>query len=249
LHDTEVCQDGALNALLQHKRCRRKTRKTLTLSILLECNGKPSGLALGLLYNNAESYAAFGNIYRKLRRVTNQGGPEMGSILQREIPTQILINQPTNTDTTMTLMRYNPRFARNWSPFDSLMSLRSDLDRLFGEIAGDERSGFSGWAPALDLYETDDHIIAKVEAPGMKKEDFNVSIENGVLSISGERESEQETEKGGRSERYFGSFARSVSLNSPVNTEAAKASYKDGILTVNVPKAEEARPKAIQVEE
>jgi HSP20 family protein len=149
----------------------------------------------------------------------------------------------------MTLMRYNPRFARNWSPLDSLMSLRGDLDRLFGEFAGDEKSGFSGWAPALDLYETDNDLIAKVEVPGMKKEDFNVSVENGVLSISGERKQDQEDAKSGRSERYFGSFARSVSLNGPVNADAAKASYKDGILTVSIPKAEEARPKSIQVEE
>ncbi len=148
----------------------------------------------------------------------------------------------------MSLIRYNPRNGHSWSPFDSMLNLHRELDRFFGEPAGVARSDyFGGWSPALDVYDTDDAVVAKLEVPGMNKEDFSISVENGRLTISGERKSETETK--GRSERYFGKFARSVTLPVAVDADKATANYNDGILTISIPKSEEARPRTISVTE
>jgi len=152
----------------------------------------------------------------------------------------------------MKLMRYTRPDLWNLSPLDQMTSLRDEINRLFeapfGELA---RSGefFNGWAPALDLREDNDNLVASVELPGMKKEDLDVSVQDGVLSISGERSREDKTEEGGtyRSERYYGRFHRTVALPKPVKLDGIKAAYQDGILTVTMPKTEEARPKQIEV--
>jgi HSP20 family protein len=107
----------------------------------------------------------------------------------------------------------------------------------------------SGWTPALDVYEEKDQFTVKTELPGMKREDIDVTFEGGVLNISGERKSETKTDDADvhRSERYFGRFHRSVSLPATVAADKIKASYKDGILSVTLPKTEEAKPKQIDV--
>ena len=106
-----------------------------------------------------------------------------------------------------------------------------------------------GWVPALDVYEDKDNLTVKAELPGMKREEIEVSLHDGALTISGERKSE--TKDGNaevyRSERFVGRFQRTVTLPSPVASDKVKASYKDGILTVTLPKAEEAKPRKIQV--
>jgi len=107
----------------------------------------------------------------------------------------------------------------------------------------------SGWMPALDVYEDKDNVVLKAEMPGMRKEDIDISLHEGVVTISGERK--EETKKEGsdvyRSERFFGRFQRSFALPTSVNAEKVAASYKDGILTVTLPKAEEAKPKQIPI--
>jgi HSP20 family protein len=106
------------------------------------------------------------------------------------------------------------------------------------------------WSPALDVYQDKDHVFVKCELPGMKKEDIEISLHENTLSISGERKVEKEVKEGDgyRSERFFGRFSRSVTLPVLVQASNVKAQYKDGILTVTLAKAEEAKPKQIEVQ-
>src|SRR5580765_908174 len=132
-----------------------------------------------------------------------------------------------------------PEVAR-WPVFDGLTHLRDELDRLFeGPLEQFARSSQlfgGGRGPALDVYEDKDKLTVKVELAGMKREEIEVSFQDGVLTISGERKSEKE-EKGEvyRSERFAGRFQRTVTLPSPVAANQVKASYKDGVLTVTLP--------------
>ena len=139
-----------------------------------------------------------------------------------------------------------------WPTVGQLFGLRDELDRLFESSFDDLASGsrlLSAWNPAVDLYEDKDNVIVKAEVPGLKKEDIEVSLHNGVLSISGERKSEEKVEgaETHRSERFVGRFQRTVTLPSEVMGDQVKAQYTDGILTITLPKAEEAKPKQIQV--
>jgi len=150
----------------------------------------------------------------------------------------------------MSLIRYQTPTMSTWSPFDRLASLRDEMDRLFDFNYPSRDTGlFSGWSPALDLYDDKDALVVSAELPGMKKEEINISLHENVLTISGERRHERENKEGEtfRSERYFGKFQRSVSLPTKVQVNGVKASYKDGILMVQLPKAEEAKPKQIEV--
>ena len=150
----------------------------------------------------------------------------------------------------MSLIRYQSPELNPWSAFDRLPSLRDELNRLFDFALPTRDSGFfSGWTPALDVYDEKDNFVVKAELPGLKKEDIEINVHNGVLTISGERKRETEKKEGQtfRSERYFGRFQRSVTLPALVNVSAVKASYKDGVLTIDLPKADEAKPKQIAV--
>jgi HSP20 family protein len=153
----------------------------------------------------------------------------------------------------MTLIRYQaPGFAP-WSAADRWSNLRDELNSFF-ELpvwSSFARGGqlFSGWSPALDLYQSNDNVMAVVELPGMRKEDIEISLHDGTLTISGERrrESSSNGEKAERSERYIGTFRRSIALPTRVDASKVSATYRDGILTVTLPKAEEVKPKQIQV--
>ena len=151
----------------------------------------------------------------------------------------------------MSLIRYQAPELSNWGSFDRLASLRDEMNRLFDFSFPSRDSGlFSGWSPALDVYDEKDSLLVKVELPGMKKEDIEINLQNGILTVSGERKHEFEKKEGEtfRSERYFGKFQRSVTLPLQVNAEAVKASYKDGVLSIHLPKAEEAKPRQIDVD-
>ncbi len=150
----------------------------------------------------------------------------------------------------MSLIRYQSPDLSAWTPFNRLSSLQDELNRLFDFSVPSRDTGlFSGWSPALDLHDEKDAFTVRVELPGMKKEDINISLHDGVLSVSGERKNELKTGEGQtfRSERYFGKFQRSVTLPAMVDSKGVKATYKDGILTVELPKAEEAKPRQIEV--
>lgn len=150
----------------------------------------------------------------------------------------------------MFMTRYAQPASVAWPAFDQMLSLRNELDRLFenpfAELAR-ASSMLSGWAPAIDFYEDKDNFVVKAEVPGMKKEDIEISLQEGILTLSGERTREAKCDGDCRSERFFGKFVRSVALPKTVVAEKTTASYKDGILTVTLPKAEEVKPRQIQV--
>jgi HSP20 family protein len=151
------------------------------------------------------------------------------------------------------LIRYQEPELAPWAPLNRLSSLRDEIDRLFDlSFPGFDRGVtlFSGWSPALDVYQDKDNVYAKLELPGMRKEDIDISLHQGTLSISGERKQEEKHGEGAmfRSERFFGRFQRSVTLPTAVDPAKVRAVYRDGILTVTLPKTEEAKPKQIQVD-
>src|SRR5262249_47784001 len=152
---------------------------------------------------------------------------------------------------TMSLIRYQMPEVSMWPAFDRLAALRDEMNHLFDlPLIGNAGRGqlFSGWTPALDLYQTTDNIVAVVEVPGMRKEDINISLHDGMLTIAGERQSPStEGENIERTERFSGKFRRSISLPSRVDSGKVTATYKDGILFVTLPKAEEAKPKKVEV--
>jgi HSP20 family protein len=154
----------------------------------------------------------------------------------------------------MTLTRWH-RPELSWSPFRQLSSLRDEIDRLFeaplSSLTELSQPFSGGWVPALDLYEDKDNYVVKMELPGMSKEGIDISLHDGVLSVSGERKDEQKHEDGEtyRSERFFGRFQRSITLPASVDGSKVNASYQDGILTITLPKAEEAKPKQITINE
>ncbi|HMD53097.1 MAG TPA: Hsp20/alpha crystallin family protein [Phycisphaerae bacterium] len=129
-----------------------------------------------------------------------------------------------------------------WPSFGRLANLQDELDRLF-------ESPQTGWAPALEVHEDADNFIIRAELPGLKREDIEVSLQDGALVISGERKSEK-VEEGveiHRQERFYGKFQRALTLPTPVAAGKVKAQYKDGVLTITLPKTEEAKPKQIDV--
>jgi HSP20 family protein len=153
----------------------------------------------------------------------------------------------------MTLTRWQKPENWHWTPLHQLSNLRHEIDRIFenpfSSLLEDKQSFFTGWGPALDLYEDKDSVYVKAEVPGMKKEEIEISLHQGTLTLSGERKEQQQQEgtEPIRTERFTGRFSRSVSLPASVDGDKVKASYRDGILTVVLPKSEEAKPKQIQI--
>lgn len=140
-----------------------------------------------------------------------------------------------------------------WDPFKELSALREEIDRLFDSFFGRvpqvaERE--TTWTPAINLEETQNEYIVHAELPGLKKEDIKVHVSEDSVTISGERKVERE-EKGRtyhRVEMAYGKFQRTIYLPGEVIPDKAKASYKDGILTITIPKSETAKPKEIEIE-
>ena len=139
--------------------------------------------------------------------------------------------------------------STTWPTLGRLTDLRDEIDRLFESPLARTSEFLAGWTPAFDVYEEKDNFIVKAELPGMKREDINVSLHDGNLIISGERRSETKSENAEvyRAERFFGKFQRAVALPTSVAANKVQAQYKDGVLTVTLPKSEEAKPKQIEV--
>ncbi|MEO0238111.1 MAG: Hsp20/alpha crystallin family protein [candidate division WOR-3 bacterium] len=141
---------------------------------------------------------------------------------------------------------------QKFSPFSELFDLRKEIDSLFDDkFFGKMLQPYyeSNWTPSMDISETDKEFLVTVELPGMKKEDINLSIDNNVLTIEGERKSEKE-EKGRtfhRIERSYGKFYRSVTLPKKVDEENIKATFKDGLLNITLPKVEKEKVKNIEI--
>ncbi|GIW39822.1 MAG: molecular chaperone [Candidatus Binatia bacterium] len=144
-----------------------------------------------------------------------------------------------------------------WDPFRELEEMTERLNRLFAGTprratrAGEDREAITApeWAPVVDIEETPDEYLIKAEVPGVSRDDVKITVENGVLTLQGERKQEKE-EKGRkfhRVERFYGSFLRSFTLPDNVDEEKVRAELKDGVLTVHLPKSEKAKPKAVEV--
>jgi HSP20 family protein len=131
-----------------------------------------------------------------------------------------------------------------WDPFRELRSVDEEFDRLIGQ-----RMARNAWVPALDVRETEANFVVTVDLPGLEPEKVEVTFEDGLLSIRGEREftKDVEEEHYHRIERSYGSFARSIRLPRTADAEKIEASFDRGVLTVEVPKREEAKPKTIEV--
>lgn len=141
---------------------------------------------------------------------------------------------------------------RRWDPFRDLMAIQSEMNRLFGRTYGSEDgdADIQGtWAPAVDVFQTDDRFTVVAELPGLTGGDVDITVEDGVLTLKGERKfyNEVSEESFHRVERRFGAFVRRIALPQHSDTSRVEASMKDGILRIEVPKAEQAKPKRIEV--
>jgi HSP20 family protein len=145
----------------------------------------------------------------------------------------------------MTIVRYDP--------FRDLRTLQEEVNRLFStnltRAFPDEGIARGAWAPSVDIYENKDNIVLEAELPGMKQEDFDLSIENNVITLRGERKFEKtdDTDNYHRVERSYGAFTRSFTLPQTVTAEGANAEYTNGVLRVTLPKREETKARRIQV--
>jgi HSP20 family protein len=146
-------------------------------------------------------------------------------------------------------MTFLTRFER-WDPFEELTTLRNRMDRLWSHMRPEDETALADWSPASDIIETKDAIVIKAELPGIEEKDVDVEIENGVLTIKGERKAEKETEEKGfrRVERSYGTFVRAFTLPPNVEPEKITAGFANGLLEVRLPKKAEAKPRAIKVE-
>ena len=141
-----------------------------------------------------------------------------------------------------------------WNPYRDMMTVRDEMNRVFNEFFGrgsqEEGTWYAGvWSPPVDIYETDEALIMKAELPGFSKDDISIEIKENTLVMKGERKRQDEVKEGNyhRTERVYGAFQRSFLLPTTVEHDKVKASYKDGILELHLPKAPAAQPKRIAV--
>jgi HSP20 family protein len=136
-------------------------------------------------------------------------------------------------------------------PFRGVTTLQEQVNRVIGDLVGrtGEESNLTPWAPAVDIYETEHELVVKADLPDVNPQDLDIHVENNILTIRGERKFENKVKEENylRMERSYGSFSRTFSLANSVNSEAIKADYQNGVLTLSIPKREEAKPKQIKV--
>ena len=138
-----------------------------------------------------------------------------------------------------------------WDPFRDLMSIQNEMNRLFGRTYGGDvgETTRGAWTPSLDVYETQEKFVITMELPGVSPDDVDISVEDSTLVVRGERKfyREQDQDSFLRIERRFGEFTRSLTLPSTADAESIQASFDQGVLTVEVPKREEAKPRKISI--
>ena len=140
-----------------------------------------------------------------------------------------------------------------WEPYRDLMTAQREFDRLFREALtpamGEGEVSTRTWAPPVDIYENGDNLVLKAELPGINPDDVEVRVEDNTLYMKGERKFEKEVKEENyhRVERAYGTFARTFSLPNSIDSDKVAASYKDGVLTLTLPKKEEAKPKKIKI--
>ncbi|HSO50221.1 MAG TPA: Hsp20/alpha crystallin family protein [Acidimicrobiia bacterium] len=152
----------------------------------------------------------------------------------------------------MALIRLRP-FTQVLDPSGDVMGMQTQMNRLFDNFFGQpSQPGMMerAWTPPVDMYETKNEVVVTVELPGVNDKDIRLSITGDLLTIQGERQWSDETRDAGhyRQERWFGKFERALSLPIPVETGQVKATYRDGVLTVKLPKTEGVKPKEIKID-
>jgi len=142
-----------------------------------------------------------------------------------------------------------------WEPFRDLLSTQDRFNRLFNQAfgrafeGGDDELSARTWAPAVDIYETEGNLVVKAELPGVDPKQVEVRVEDNTLYLKGERKFENEENKQNyqRVERAYGTFVRSFALPGSVESDKVAAEYNDGLLTITIPKREEAKPKTVKI--
>ena len=139
-----------------------------------------------------------------------------------------------------------------WDPARELDTLQGEMNRLFSSFfdTPTSRNGASRrWIPAMDLVETDEHFVLRADLPGVAESDVSIELESNVLTISGERKTEQEAKKDGyyRIERSHGAFSRALTLPEGIDADAVTANFEGGVLEVRIPKPVEAKPRRVQI--
>jgi HSP20 family protein len=156
----------------------------------------------------------------------------------------------------MTLVRWKPlRDISRWSPVTDLagefLNMQKDIDRMFDRfrVSVPEENGIYGLTPSVDIIENDDHFVVNAELPGVEKKDVKITVADGVLTLKGEKKHtyEEKSDRFQRVERSFGAFERSFTLPTSVKSDKIEASFANGILTISIPKAEQAKAKEIEV--
>ncbi|HVA94174.1 MAG TPA: Hsp20/alpha crystallin family protein [Candidatus Dormibacteraeota bacterium] len=138
-----------------------------------------------------------------------------------------------------------------FEPFRGISALHDQVNRIFNETVRSQadESALTTWAPAVDIYETPNELVVKADLPDVNEKDIDVRVENNLLTLRGERKFEKSVSEDNylRVERTYGAFSRSFSLPNTVNPEAIRADYKNGVLTVNLPKREESKPRQVKI--
>ena len=141
-----------------------------------------------------------------------------------------------------------------WDPFRDIMGIQERLNRLLADTTTTARTGadeaYGAWVPPVDIFEKGDHLVIRAEVPGVDRSDIDVRVENGVLQMRGERKTDLEIDDrtAYRMERVYGNFTRSFTLPTTVDASKIAAKYRDGVLEVTIPKAEDAKPKKVRIE-
>lgn len=140
-----------------------------------------------------------------------------------------------------------------WDPFRDLVALQERMNRLFDESlrarSTEEEITSGTWAPPVDIYETEGQLVIKAEVPEVDRKDIDIKIENGILTLRGQRKFQKEVKEENyhRIERAYGSFSRSFTLPSGVDSEKISAAYKDGVLTIQIDKREDTQPRQVEI--
>jgi HSP20 family protein len=140
-----------------------------------------------------------------------------------------------------------------WSPFRDVVSVQDEMSRLFDDVFGQRPARVQWtdgiWNPSVDVTEDKDSVVVKAEMPGLNKDDVKISVQDSILTLKGEKKQEKEEKETDyhRIERSYGSFCRSFQLPTTVRADKIKANYKDGVLSIILPKTEEVKPKEIPI--
>ena len=154
---------------------------------------------------------------------------------------------------TIDRWRPYPTAVERWEPFRNVNDIQGEMNRLFDSFFGRPATVAAGermWAPLVELYETKDDLFVTLELPGVREKDMHVSITGDMLAVKGERRFESDVKDEGyyRLERGYGKFERSIPLPIPVQADKVKATYRDGVLEIRLPKVEEVKPKEIKID-